>query len=76
MIFYSTQSKQIVSNLILQLEDNLRIDNVYDVKPKKNEDELQIQRFTLRIGNKSTNFEVIKQDGWLDTLVNFNFQLR
>ena len=76
MIFYSTQSKQIVSNLILQLEDNLRIDNVYDVKPKKNEDELQIQRFTLRIGNKSTNFEVVKQDGWLDTLVNFNFQLR
>ena len=73
MIFYSTQSKQIVSNLILQLEDNLRIDNVYDVKPKKNEDELQIQRFTLRIGNKSTNFEVVKQDGWLDTLVNFNF---
>ena len=76
MIFYSTQSKQIVSNLILQLEDNLRIDNVYDVKPKKNEDQLQIQRFTLRIGNKSTNFEVVKQDGWLDTLVNFNFQLR
>jgi hypothetical protein len=76
MIFYSTQSKQIVSNLILQLEDNLRIDNVYDVKPKKNENELQIQRFTLRIGNKSTNFEVVKQDGWLDTLVNFNFQLR
>jgi hypothetical protein len=73
MIFYSVQSKQVVTNLILKLEDNLRIDNVYDVKPKKNDDELQIQRFTLKIGNKSSNFEVVKKDEWLDTLINFNF---
>ena len=73
MIFYSVQSKQVVTNLILKIEDNLRIDNVYDVKPKKNDDELQIQRFTLKIGNKSSNFEVVKKDEWLDTLINFNF---
>lgn len=32
-----------------------------------------MQRFTLKVGNKSTNFEVIKKDEWLDTLINFNF---
>jgi hypothetical protein len=48
--------------LLIQLEDNLRIDNVQDVKQKKKDDDNLKQRFKLKVGNKSTNFEVIKKD--------------